>query len=141
MSIPAVLPPIRIAAAIIDDAEGRLLLVRKAGTNSFMQAGGKIEADEDPWSALRRELREEIGLDLADDERSYLGCFFASAANELGRLVEASLFHVRTNHTPIVAAEIAEAVWVTHSDAASMVLAPLTRDFVLPMAADLASGS
>jgi 8-oxo-dGTP pyrophosphatase MutT (NUDIX family) len=54
-------PMIRIAAALIDDDRGRLLLVRKVGTPWFMQAGGKIEHGESAISALDRELREEIG--------------------------------------------------------------------------------
>lgn len=53
---------IRVAAALIEDGAGRLLLVRKAGTSCFMQAGGKIEPGEDPAAALLRELDEEIGL-------------------------------------------------------------------------------
>jgi len=63
---------IRIAAALIDDDAGRLLLVRKAGTKWFMQAGGKIEDGETPVSALRRELREEIGLTLDDGDARHL---------------------------------------------------------------------
>ena len=53
---------IRIAAAIIRDDGGRLLLVRKRGTKAFMQAGGKIEPGELPAAALARELREELGI-------------------------------------------------------------------------------
>lgn len=55
-------PPraIQIAAALIDDDAGRLLLVRKAGTEWFMQAGGKIENGESPLSALRRELGRKL---------------------------------------------------------------------------------
>jgi len=129
--------PIRIAAAIIDDAQGRLLLVRKVGTTSFMQAGGKIEPGESAWSALKRELIEEIGLDLAGQDQCYLGCFVAAAANEAGRIVEAELFHVRTDHQPVTAAEIAEACWVTRHEAALMSLAPLTREHVLPLSVNL----
>ncbi len=33
-------PPIHIAAALILDTGGRALLVRKRGTEAFMQAGG-----------------------------------------------------------------------------------------------------
>ena len=36
-------PSIRIAAGLIVDRAGRVLLVRKRGTKTFMQAGGKIE--------------------------------------------------------------------------------------------------
>lgn len=55
---------IHIAAALIDDDAGRLLLVRKTGTLWFMQASGNIEGGEGALAALRRELSEEIGLSL-----------------------------------------------------------------------------
>ncbi|HIV78359.1 MAG TPA: NUDIX domain-containing protein, partial [Candidatus Sphingomonas excrementigallinarum] len=72
---------IRIAAALIEDGAGRLLLVRKAGTSCFMQAGGKIEPGEDPAAALLRELDEEIGLRVGVDALRPIGRFSAAAAN------------------------------------------------------------
>ncbi len=45
-----------IAAAIITDSQGRCLLVRKRGTEYFMQPGGKPEIGETPHAALIREL-------------------------------------------------------------------------------------
>ncbi|HEY0115218.1 MAG TPA: NUDIX domain-containing protein [Allosphingosinicella sp.] len=128
---------IRIAAALIDDDRGRLLLVRKAGTRWFMQAGGKIEAGEDPRSTLRRELREEIGLDVAETSLRYLGSCSAPAANEPRCTVEAELFHLRISQPPIARAEIEEVRWVTPAEAERMALAPLTRDHVVPLARDL----
>jgi 8-oxo-dGTP pyrophosphatase MutT (NUDIX family) len=128
---------IHIAAALIDDDRGRLLLIRKAGTQWFMQAGGKIEEGETALFALRRELREEIGLSLNEDDARHLGRFSASAVNEPDHEVEAEIFHVRTSHRPIASAEIEEAVWVEPSDAESLPLAPLTRDHVLPLSRTL----
>ena len=124
---------IRIAAALIDDGAGRLLLVRKAGTKWFMQAGGKIEDGESPVTALRRELSEEIGLVLSEDDARHLGRYFAPAANELGFIVDADIFHVRMRHEPATLSEIAEAVWVDLVAAAELPLAPLTRDHILPL--------
>ncbi|WHU03345.1 NUDIX domain-containing protein [Sphingomonas sp. NIBR02145] len=127
--------PIRIAAALIDDGAGNMLLVRKAGTSAYMQAGGKIEPGETPLEALRRELAEEIGL--AISEARPLGCFQSPAANEPGRVVEAELFHLTAPHEPSAAAEIAEARWVPIAEAAALPLAPMTRTHVLPIALGL----
>jgi 8-oxo-dGTP pyrophosphatase MutT (NUDIX family) len=128
---------IRIAAALIDDGTGRLLLVRKVGTPWFMQAGGKIEEGESPWLALKRELFEEIGLSLSDEEGQHLGCFCSFAANEPDHIVEAEVFHVRTRHAPLTRSEIEQAVWVSHAEALTMPLAPLTRDHILPLSGTL----
>jgi len=130
----APVPTIRIAAALIDDDSGRMLLVRKAGTPWFMQAGGKIEPGETPFRALQRELLEEVGLALQEDEARYIGQFSSPAANEAGHVVQADIFHVRVRPPLAVGAEIEEAVWVDLLEAEPMPLAPLTRTHVLPLA-------
>ncbi|MEP9357328.1 NUDIX domain-containing protein [Sphingomonas sp. KR3-1] len=125
-----------MAAALIDDGAGRMLLVRKTGTSAYMQAGGKIEPGETPLGALRRELAEEIGMTPAH-EPVHLGRFEAPAANEPGRVVEAELFHLTAVHQPVAAAEIAEALWVPIAEADALPLAPMTRTHVLPIALKL----
>jgi 8-oxo-dGTP diphosphatase len=55
-----------VAAAVIIETGRVLLTQRKAGTHlagAWEFPGGKVEAGEDPREALRRELREEIGID------------------------------------------------------------------------------
>ncbi len=89
---------IRIAAAVVLDADGRMLLVKKRGSPFFMQPGGKIEAGETPVVALRRELAEEVSLDLSDVSAE--GVFSAPAANEPGASVVAHVFSARTNRAP-----------------------------------------
>lgn len=128
-------PVVRIAAAVIRDAAGRYLLVRKRGTIAFMQAGGKIEADEDPLRTLRRELQEELGLVVEADQARYLGRFEAEAANEPGHVVEAELFSLLLHGDVAPAAEIAELAWVRPTDAQLPPLAPLTRRHVLGLEA------
>lgn len=125
---------IRIAAAIILDEAGRTLLVRKRGTEAFMQAGGKIEAGEAPLDALKRELKEELDIDLIETP-DYLGRFSAPAANEEGRTVEAEVFLLRHARPVLPAAELEEIRWIDLHIVPSIVLAPLTRDHLLPLLA------
>lgn len=60
---------IMVVAAVLVDARGRVLLARRpegkplAGLWEF--PGGKVEPGEEPVAALRRELAEELGLDMA----------------------------------------------------------------------------
>lgn len=125
-------PTIRIAAAIIRDANVNLLLVRKRGTSAFMQPGGKIEIDELPVNALARELREELDIGIADDTAVHIGRFRAPATNEPGSMVEAELFEVTMSGEPVPAAEIEEMIWLHPNRIGAVELAPLTRDAVIP---------
>jgi 8-oxo-dGTP pyrophosphatase MutT (NUDIX family) len=124
--------PIRIAAAVIVDDEGRTLLVRKRGTAAFMQAGGKVAMGETPAEALRREIREELSCGVAGTPMP-LGSFRAPAANEPGRVVDAELFAVGLEGEISPGAEIEDAIWHDPADLDSVMLAPLTRDYVLPL--------
>jgi 8-oxo-dGTP pyrophosphatase MutT (NUDIX family) len=128
---------IRIAAALIEDGRGRMLLVRKRGTSALMQPGGKIERGETALDALIRELSEELHFTPSRADACYLGDFSADAANEPGHHLHASLFHIRAAFDFRIAAEIEEAIGVSIADAPALSLAPLTRDHVLPLARSL----
>jgi 8-oxo-dGTP pyrophosphatase MutT (NUDIX family) len=130
---PSSWPSIRIAAGLIVDRAGRVLLVRKRGTQTFMQAGGKIEPHETPVEALARELEEELGIRVAPDAPEYLGEFTAQAANETDHTVNAACFYLRADFDVSPTREIEEAVWVA-PDGADLPLAPLTREHLLPIA-------
>ncbi|QYM73307.1 NUDIX domain-containing protein [Pseudochrobactrum sp. Wa41.01b-1] len=124
---------IRIAAAILMAPDNRILLVRKAGTTAFMQAGGKIENGETPVAALQRELSEELGLTINQDQAHYLGAFSAPAANEPGYTVEAEVFRIALTQPVAKAAEIEEIVWVDPLQKVELPLAPLTENYLLPL--------
>lgn len=132
---------LRIAAAIVTDADGRCLLVRKAGSSSFMQAGGKLEPGESALDALSRELQEELALELDESAAEYLGVFRAEAANEPHTLVSAAVFALETSAQLEAHGEIEELLWVDDLDAIHVELAPLTRDELLPLWASRRAGA
>ncbi|WP_213938385.1 NUDIX domain-containing protein [Pseudomonas sp. dw_612] len=127
-------PPriIHIAAALLIGPDGRTLLVRKRGTEAFMQPGGKIEAHEQPVRALARELEEELNLFIDPAQTAYLGQFSAPAANEPGFIVQAELFLLSIDSDVHPAAEIEEVRWIDPATDGHLTLAPLTRDVILP---------
>ena len=125
---------IRVSAVVMRDDSGRVLNVRKRGTESLMLPGGKHEPGEDPRDTAAREFLEELGVELDPDLLAPLGVFRAVAANEPGYTVEATVFE-----HPFVAAvagmrpraEIEHLEWadpaIPRED-----MAPLNTDFVFP---------
>nr|WP_025826638.1 NUDIX domain-containing protein [Acetobacter persici] len=137
MSSASQRPIIRIATALIFNQDGQTLLVRKHDSRFFMQAGGKIDAGETAAQAVIRELSEELGITVSPDQNDFLGTFTAEAANEPGHLIEADVFRIMLTEPVTAQAEIAEVLWVDPAHAPADLLAPLTRDTLMPLARQL----
>lgn len=120
---------IEVVGAVIRDAAGRLLTVRKRGTARFMLPGGKREPGEDDLTALSRELNEELGVRLASAE--LIGAFEAEAANEAGARVRSHAYTVAITGEISIAAEI-DALALIDPASPDEPLAPLLRDGILP---------
>ncbi len=121
-----------IAAACLLDPQGRLLLVRKRGTQAFMLPGGKRELGETALAALQRELLEELNLTLPAEAFDQLGHFHAPAANEPDTWIDADIFVAAINQPVAAAAELEELAWLDLQAPARDDLAPLLRLHVLP---------
>lgn len=70
MSRQPELARIRVAAGILRNDEGRVLIAERSGDHAFAGLwefpGGKIGDGEDTVEALRRELREELGIEILE---------------------------------------------------------------------------
>jgi len=59
------MPTKRVAAdCLLTDGAGRLLVLDPPYKGTWDIPGGMVEADESPWRAAQREVREEVGLDI-----------------------------------------------------------------------------
>jgi 8-oxo-dGTP pyrophosphatase MutT (NUDIX family) len=132
-------PLIVVSAVCVFDDAGRLLTVRKRGTDMFMHPGGKPEAGESPAQTASRELEEEVGIVLAPAALALLGTWLADAANEPATQIEATVFTAPGTWSARPSAEIAEIRWLDLAADLPDDLAPLLTDHVLPALGGLPS--
>ncbi|MGO4471091.1 NUDIX domain-containing protein [Arthrobacter sp. M-10] len=122
------------AVCVYDDA-GRLLTVRKRGTDKFMHPGGKPDPGETAAETASRELAEEVGIEIDPADLEALGSWLAVAANEAATDIEATVFTAPGTWEARPSAEIAEIRWLDLSAELPDDLAPLLTDHVLPLLA------
>jgi len=107
------LPLVLVAAAALVDADGRVLIAQRPGGKAMAGLwefpGGKVDPGETPETALIRELREELGIDVTE---ACLGPFtFASHRYDDFHLLM-PLYLVRRWHGDVRALEAPAIKWV-----------------------------
>lgn len=132
-SQPAGKDLIVVSAVCVFDATGRLLTVRKRGTDKFMHPGGKPEIGESAAEAASRELAEEVGIRVAPQDLELLGTWLATAANEDHTNIEATVFIAPGIYDARPSAEIAEIRWLDPTEELPGDLAPLLTEHILPL--------
>ena len=69
---PSVRPTVLVAAVALIDAKGKILLTKRPEGKSMAGLwefpGGKVKEGEAPESALVRELKEELGIDVQPED-------------------------------------------------------------------------
>ena len=126
-------PDFFVAAVVIRDEDGRILVVRKSGTAKFMLPGGKIEPGESPDRTAVREAHEELGVTLDVERLVRLGEWTAPAANEDGRTVHGHIYAHPWVAGVTPCNEIDEVLWLAPHEAVGRTdLAPLFQTCVLP---------
>lgn len=107
---PAGRSPRRVTAAVIEEGGRVLVARRKKGDRCegrWEFPGGKVEPGETPEESLRRELREEMGIDVAVGERLCVCPFRAGEA-----LMELLVYRTRIVDGKVVCHAHDEVLWV-----------------------------
>lgn len=119
----------KYALCIIRD--NRLLVLEESDNELYLMPGGRPEAGESGEQTLRRELKEELGIDLDTGSLCYLGAFEDIAAGKLGDRVHIELYIGDYSGKLEPHSEVTKLVWFSRNDDWSK-LAPVTKNKILP---------
>lgn len=127
-------PILLVAAAAIVDVDNRILLARRPAGRSMAGLwefpGGKVEPGESPEKALRRELQEELGIDVCPSCLHPLT--FASHAYEKFHLLM-PLFLCRQWDGVVSAREGQELAWVLPKRLTDFPMPPADEPLIAPL--------
>lgn len=125
----------KVGAIILND-RGQMLVVRKnvPGRHTFIIPGGRREAGESDEETCRRELREELGVEVVD--LAYFGAYEEPSEFE-DALLKATIYRVEVVGDPAPQSEIVETAWVHGGSAAEGIeMGSVITNHVLPRLVD-----
>jgi 8-oxo-dGTP diphosphatase len=97
--------------------DGAILSTRNTGRDVFYLPGGKREAGESDTDTLRREIREELSVDVLTGTAAHVGTFQAQAhGHPAGTEVRMACYTADYRGQLRADNEIAEIVWLTYAD-------------------------
>jgi 8-oxo-dGTP diphosphatase len=116
-------PSYTLGTACLVEHDGRVLLVRTAYRRNWSLPGGLLDRGEAPADGLRRELREEVGVDVEV-------CGDPVVLVDLGSQLVEFFFHARladgvdADSVRAASAEIEEVGWFARDEARDLVHGP-----------------
>ena len=111
----------------------KLLITRTKGKSFFVAPGGKVEAGESTKDALKRELREELQIEINESAIKEFGTFYALAAGHEDVYLRMDVFFVeRWDGEISPSSEIEEVLWVNSELPTGIELGSVFHHDVLP---------
>jgi 8-oxo-dGTP diphosphatase len=119
----------RVAAMVIRD--GKLLLLKGKKHDELWTPGGKIEKGETDEECLRRELKEEIGVELVS--ATFFGAYRGKAFYH-DYIMNNRVYIAQISETIKPAAEIESFVWVSRDDFSNKKypMIPIIKEEIIP---------
>lgn len=95
----------------------KILSTLSKGKDTYYIPGGKREGKETDIQTLKREVKEELSVDIIEDSIKYYGSFEAQAHGKAeGILVKMTCYIAQYKGTLIPDSEIEEMRWLTYKD-------------------------
>ncbi len=113
--------PVLVAAAVVSNSAGEVLIARRPTTHAVAGGewefpGGKVEAGEDPRSAVRREISEELGLDIGVGELVDVASHVYSLASGENLHIVLIAYHCHLMGGELRLNDVAEVAWISRSE-------------------------
>jgi ADP-ribose pyrophosphatase YjhB (NUDIX family) len=119
----------KIAGIILKNSQ--LLMCRKYNEPHFIMPGGEIKKSETPEQALRRELKEELNVNLVSIK--YFSIYAARHFKKKNVLVLMEVYLAKIKGKPKATSEINEISWIDSSyKKKGIKLASINRDYLIP---------
>ena len=104
--------------------DGKMLMTRSIGKDVFYCAGGKFEEGESDIECLKREIKEELGVEMDDKSIKFLRAFEDVAHGKVNMRVNIKIFSAELLEEPKPTQEIEEIRYLD-SAADPKILAPI----------------
>ena len=97
--------------------QGRVLSTRSRGKDVYYLPGGKREPGESDETCLRREIREELAVDIKAATMRKLGVFEAQAHGKTpGLAIKMACYDAEYAGELLASAEVEKYVWLSYAD-------------------------
>lgn len=116
----------RVGAIIVHDK--KLLVVREKERTTFISPGGSRKRGETAEQTLKRELKEELGVDVASWE--HFATLYGTTIQTQVPL-ENAFYVAQITGDPAPAMEIEDMAWITRE--LEVPISPMLREQLLPM--------
>ena len=128
-------PDFTKAGALIFDGAKRILIVKPKTNDFWIFVGGKREKGETDEECLRREIKEEIDVDITGTSTFYMQSPIEPAAgSKEGKTVQMNIYFAEIQEVPHPSAEIEKIHWLTREEYESkqFLIGSIMNHYVIP---------
>ena len=119
----------KIAGLILKN--NKVLMVKKEGEPHFIMPGGKVLKGETPEQTLKRELKEELNVELIS--MKFFRTWEAPHFKDKNKIVKMETYFVEISGEPKETSEINEIKWIdSNYKQEGIKVASINEDFLIP---------